>query len=125
MKNKFALGCLALALAAGPAFASDRGRSDGPAPKLSIGEVDARVRENGYSAVRAIELRRDGVYEVKAIDAENRRVKLNVDGNSGAFLQPSGRDRDHDRDHGRDRDHSRDRSDGQGERHRDGRHASR
>lgn len=87
MKTKIAIALLALPLLAAPSFAWDRPRGE-PAvsPKLTIGEVDARVRENGYPSVRGIELRRDGNYEVKAVDAENRRVELRVDGNTGVFV---------------------------------------
>jgi len=112
MKNRIALAALALSLLAAPSFAADRPQA-GTAPKLTLSEIDARVRENGYPSVRAIELKRDGNYEVKAVDAENRRVELRVDGNTGAFLMAdSGRGRDgrHDRDgHGeRDGHHGRD-----------------
>jgi len=94
MKNRIALAALTLSLLAVPALAGDRPQL-GTAPKLTLSEVDARVRENGYPTVRAIELKRDGTYEVKAVDAENRRVELRVDGNTGAFLMAdSGRDRD-------------------------------
>ncbi|MFN8724979.1 MAG: PepSY domain-containing protein [Rhodospirillales bacterium] len=86
MKTSFAFALVALSLLAAPSFASERERSaPAAAPKLTLGEVDARVRENGYVAVRSIELKRDGSYEVKAIDAENRRTSIRVDGNTGAF----------------------------------------
>lgn len=109
MTNRIALAALALSLLAAPSFAADRQQA-GAAPKLSLSEVDARVRENGYPSVRAIELKRDGNYEVKAIDAENRRVELRVDGNTGAFLTAdSGRGRsDRDGHRGRDGYHERD-----------------
>jgi hypothetical protein len=87
MKTRFAVALAALPLLASPAFASDRERSDTlAAPRLTLGEVDARVRENGYASVRSIELKRDGSYEVKAVDAENRRTSIRVDGNTGAFF---------------------------------------
>jgi hypothetical protein len=100
MKNRIALAALALSLLAAPSFAADRPQA-GTAPKLTLSEIDARVRENGYPSVRAIELKRDGNYEVKAVDAENRRVELRVDGNTGAFLMADsgrGRGERHDRD---------------------------
>ncbi len=97
MKNPIVLGALALALLAGPALASDRGQPQ-TAPKLSVGEIDARVRENGYASVRSIELRRDGSYSVKAVDASGRRAEFAVDGNTGEFLQKGSR-------HGRDDDY--------------------
>ncbi len=87
MKTKFAFALIAFSLLAAPSFASDRGRSDSVAmPKLTLGEIDARVRENGYTSVRSIELKRDGSYEVKAIDAANRYSSIRVDGNTGAFF---------------------------------------
>ncbi len=109
MKNRIALAALALSLLAAPSIAADRSQA-GAAPKLSLSEVDARVRENGYPSVRAIELKRDGNYEVKALDAENRRVELRVDGNTGAFLTAdAGRGRsDRDGHRGRDGHHERD-----------------
>jgi len=86
MKTRFAFAVVALSLLASPAFASDRGRGETfAAQKLTMGEIDARVRENGYTAVRSIELKRDGSYEVKVVDAENRRTSIRVDGNTGAF----------------------------------------
>ncbi len=87
MKSKIAMALIALPLLAAPSFASERARGEPVvAPKLTLGEVDARVRENGYRSVHSIELKRDGSYEVKATDAENRRVGLRVDGNTGAFV---------------------------------------
>jgi len=86
MKTQFAFAVVALSLLAGPTFASERERNaPAAAPKLTLGEIDARVRDNGYVAVRSIELKRDGSYAVKAIDAENRRASIRVDGNTGAF----------------------------------------
>ena len=86
MKTRFAFALVALSLLASPSFASERERNAAAAaPKLTLGEVDARVRESGYVAVRSIELKRDGSYEVKAVDAENRRTSIRVDGNTGAF----------------------------------------
>jgi len=94
MKAHFAVALSALLLLAGPSIASERGRGETVAvPKLTLGEIDARIRENGYIAVRSIELKRDGSYEVKAIDAENRRRSIRVDGNTGAFFQDSGEHR--------------------------------
>ena len=121
MKNRIALAALALSLRAATSVAAARPPA-GAAPKQSQYQVDARRRENGYPSVRAIELKRDGHYEVKAIDAENRRVELRVDGNTGAFLlADAGRGRDghnerdghrardghHDRDAGRNHDQRR------------------
>lgn len=91
MKTRFALALVALSLLAAPSFASERGRgAPAAAPKLTLGEVDARIRENGYAAVHSIELKRDGNYEVKAVDAENRRASIRVDGNTGAFSPDDG-----------------------------------
>lgn len=100
MKKSIVLGALALALLAGPAFAGDRAQPQ-TAPKLTVGEVDARVRENGYATVRSIELRRDGNYKVSALDADGKRSEFTVDGATGAFLQKKGgkvRDDDYDGD---------------------------
>jgi hypothetical protein len=91
MKVRFAIALVALSLLAAPSFAAERGRGEpAVAPKLTLGDIDARVRENGYAVVRSIELKRDGSYEVKAVDAENRRASIRVDGNTGAFFPDDG-----------------------------------
>jgi hypothetical protein len=86
MKTKIAIALIALPLLAAPSFASERGRGEpAVAPKLSVAEVETRVREGGYTSVQSIKLKRDGNYKVKAVDANSRRVGLRVDGNTGAF----------------------------------------
>lgn len=100
MKNPIVLGALALVLLAGPALASDPAHST-VAPKLSVNEIDARVRESGYPTVSSIKLKRDGNYAVKAVDAAKHRVELTMDGATGAVLKKDGkryRDDDYDND---------------------------
>lgn len=60
--------------------------------QLTIRDIYDRVEAAGYRDIREIEWD-DGRYEVKAHNADGERVKLHVDGNTGA-LEPI-RKRDH------------------------------
>lgn len=86
----------ALALAAGilgagativPAFAEN---SPAAAPAgaqwMSVEQVIGKVQAAGYRDVEEVE-RDDGRYEVKATDAEGRRVELKLDPVSGEILK--------------------------------------
>lgn len=70
-----------------PAFAqSDSAAAAAPANWMSIEQVNAKVQAAGYRDVEKIE-RDDGKYEVKATDAEGRRVELKLDPVSGEILK--------------------------------------
>ena len=87
---------LALALAAAapftPAMASDRDdRRVEETRALAAAQVDAAaaiaaVRAAGYGPVREVEWER-GRWDVKATDAEGRRVALRVDATTGAVTR--------------------------------------
>lgn len=80
----------ATALALGAAHAQTATPSAGapqpaavaPAPLLNIGDIYQRMVDAGYQDIREIEFD-DGRYEVKARDAEGRRLKLYVSASSG------------------------------------------
>ncbi len=75
-----ALGLVAAGAGIAPGFAQTpaapaAGRT---APMLDIAQVHARLEAAGYRSIDEIERKRDR-YEVKAFDAEGRRVELDVD----------------------------------------------
>lgn len=86
----------ALALSAGivglgatvvPAFAESKAAtSQSQAQWLSVEQVLNKVQAAGYRDVEEIE-RDDGKYQVKATDAEGRRVELKLDPVSGEILK--------------------------------------
>jgi hypothetical protein len=55
-------------------------------PQLTIRDVYDRLEAAGYRDLREIEWS-DGRYEVKARNAQGARVKLEIDGNTGAVLR--------------------------------------
>ncbi|MNJ00943.1 hypothetical protein D3C73_1604200 [compost metagenome] len=55
-------------------------------PQLTIRDVYDRMEAAGYRDLREVEWS-DGRYEVKARNAQGARVKLEVDGNTGAVLR--------------------------------------
>lgn len=57
-----------------------------PGPQLNIRQVYDRLEAAGYRDLREVEWS-DGRYEVKARNAQGERVKLDVDGNTGAVLR--------------------------------------
>lgn len=56
------------------------------APALNIRQIYDRMEAAGYRDLREIEWSH-GRYEVKALDAQGARVKLEVDGSTGAVLR--------------------------------------
>lgn len=82
------LRCLALAAAAlvvstHPASAAATAQStEAKTPRLSIGEIAARVEAQGYREIEEIE-REGSTYEVCAKDASGREVELTVNGSTG------------------------------------------
>lgn len=84
-----ALLAAGLTLAAGGAFAAD----DRPAGGdwLTIPQVYQKLEAAGYRDIDEIERERRG-YEVHATDRDGRRVKLDVDGRSGAVIERRYRD---------------------------------
>ena len=69
-------GALAAVAAMAPGFAQTQGGA--PAPGLDIAQVHARLEAAGYREIDEIERKRDH-YEVKALNADGRRVELQVD----------------------------------------------
>ena len=65
---------------AAPVAAADQGSAD-------IQRVLARLSALGYQDVREVERKSDKLYEVKARDAQGRRVELYLDPRSGEVLQ--------------------------------------
>ena len=66
--------------------ASPAAKAVSQGPQLTIRQIYDRVEAAGYRAQREIEWS-DGRYEVKASNAQGERVKLEVDGNTGAVLR--------------------------------------
>ena len=56
------------------------------APRLSMGQVIAKVEHAGYRHIQEIELD-DGVYEVEARNAQGQRVELDVHPRTGKVLR--------------------------------------
>lgn len=97
LKNLFAALALT-ALSLGAAHAQSPGHAsragDAPqrlqpaaqhsAPALDIGQVHARLLAEGYGQVREIEWSK-GRYKAKARDSQGRRVKLYLNGSTGAI----------------------------------------
>ena len=54
---------------------------------MNFQQVVQRVVAQGYADVREVERKGDKLYEVKARDAQNRRVELTVDARSGEILR--------------------------------------
>ncbi len=69
-------GALAAVAAMAPGFAQTQAAA--PAPALDIAQVHARLEAAGYREIDEIERKRDH-YEVKALNADGRRVELQVD----------------------------------------------
>jgi hypothetical protein len=88
MKQRIAAALAALALAgiAGASLASDDRCTDAPKSAwLSQDAIAGRLKEQGFKVVR-IEMKR-ACYEVKARDAQGRRVELKVDPASARIVQ--------------------------------------
>lgn len=62
------------------------------APTLSMTEIVAKLKAQGYTDIRKVERKRDR-YRVTARDAKGARVALSVDGATGKVVR-----RDHERD---------------------------
>ena len=70
-------GLAALALTAGIAMAQADDAPAMPANGMSMVEIITKVEGQGYK-VRGIEID-DGAYEIKAFDADGKRVEANLD----------------------------------------------
>jgi len=57
-----------------------------PEPYLTEQEIAEALEAQGYTDIRKIELEK-GEYEVKALDADGRRVELYVDPHTGEILE--------------------------------------
>lgn len=88
----FTLGAAHAQPATSSATAASSGVTAPAAPQLTIRDIYDRVEAAGYLEIREIEWD-DGRYEVKARNAEGERVKLHVDGSSGAIESVRPRDR--------------------------------
>lgn len=90
---RFALLAPVLA-AAGIAAAAAHAQQTPPAAQQTPAAVEVlpvrtlldRVEAQGYRDIRQVE-REDDHYEVKATDAEGRRVKLKLDAHTGALIK--------------------------------------
>lgn len=71
-----------MAAGAQPAPAAPSSRTPAAEPRLSIGEIAARVEAQGYRDIEEIEREGNG-YEVCATDAQGREVELEVNGMTG------------------------------------------
>lgn len=67
-----------------PAFAQDAGAQR--VSELSAGQIVQRLEADGYTAISKFERKRDYV-EVKAIDAQGRRVELKLDPVDGRVIE--------------------------------------
>lgn len=82
-----AAGAIAQTTPAAPAPApAAQAASTVPGPQLNIRQVYDRLEAAGYRDLREVEWS-DGRYEVKARNAQGERVKLDVDGSTGAVLR--------------------------------------
>lgn len=72
--------------AATPSAAAAPASSPASSPALNIRQIYDRLDAAGYRDLREIEWDH-GRYEVKARDAQGARVKLDVDGQTGAVLR--------------------------------------
>lgn len=72
--------------AAAPTAPAAQAATTVPGPQLNIRQVYDSLEASGYRDLREVEWS-DGRYEVKARNAQGERVKLDVDGNTGAVLR--------------------------------------
>lgn len=90
-KSLLAIVALSTGLVAGGALLAPAVAQNADAPattsskRLTIGEVHDKLVAQGYRDIDEIE-REDRHFEVKAVDAEGRRVKLDVDATTGKVL---------------------------------------
>lgn len=63
--------------------------------ELSIAQISDKLTAAGYTGITEIE-REHGAYEVKAIDKNGARVKLDVDPQTGKVLETRRKSRDYD-----------------------------
>lgn len=78
-------GLLIGAAAFGPATAQNTGAQATAQSGLTIGQVHDKLAAQGFRDIDEIDRERDR-FEVKAINAEGKRVKLEVDATSGEIL---------------------------------------
>ncbi|WP_199229419.1 PepSY domain-containing protein [Azospirillum sp. TSO22-1] len=80
-----AAALLAAGLATAAAHAQQTSQT-AAADILSVRAVLDKVEAQGYRDITEVE-REDGRYEVKATDADGRRVKIHVDGRTGEIVK--------------------------------------
>lgn len=86
MRKTLLLAALAGSIAAGPLAAQPA------APTTRFAEIAARLEGQGFQ-IQEMERKRDR-FEVKAMNAEGQRIKLDVDASTGAILRQETRSRD-------------------------------
>lgn len=84
MRKTLLLAALASSIAAGPLAAQ-------PAA-TRFADIAARLEGQGFQ-IQEMERKRDR-FEVKAVNAEGQRIRLDVDANTGAILRQENRTRD-------------------------------
>ena len=78
-----------------PAYA----QSSNTQPELTLSQIESRLSGQGF---RVVEIERDdGLYEVKAFDAQNRCVELHLNRSSGEIVRSESDDDCHGDDHRR------------------------
>lgn len=82
---------------AGETHQSSRPAVQRDAPALDIGQIHARLLAEGYTDVREIEWSK-GRYKAKARDSQGRRVKLYLNGSTGAMEHSRVHERERPRD---------------------------
>lgn len=86
MRKTLLLAALAASIAAGPLAAQ-------PAtPTTRFADIASRLEGQGFQ-IQEMERKRDR-FEVKAMNAEGQRIKLEVDATTGAILRQETRDTD-------------------------------
>lgn len=94
-----AVGLLAAGTLVAPAAYA---QSSDTQPELSLSQIESRLSGQGF---RVVEIERDdGRYEVKAWDAQNRCVELQLDRRSGEIVRNESDDDCHGDGHRRGRD---------------------
>lgn len=91
MLKRHLAGALAALSVAGPAFASERCTAEPQSKWQSEAAVSAQLKQQGFEVLRTEAGR--SCYEVKARDAQGRRVELHVDPATARIVRSELKDR--------------------------------
>ncbi len=82
MRLALVLACLAVALAATPAFAEESCTSSGH--PMSRTAMEQSLHQRGFTKIRSLSLH-NGCYEAKGFDSKGKRFELELDAATGAI----------------------------------------